>query len=582
MPAPPEQPSLPLDFAPYINRGLFADHFLKERLPELPEWKAADGLDAAFDALQALYAQRTAGLSDQTNEAQTEDELIRPVLSLLWQDGEPGNCYQVQVSIPNVDQWRQPDYALFRSAADREGARPALGAIEYWRDVPALADAKRWAGSLDRQSGTEKSPSAQIANYLYRSRVRWGILTNGRQWRLYERERSAPGGIHYEVDLPDLLARGDRSLFRWFYLFFRRQAFLPDQSGATFLERVLQGSADYATEVGDRLKESVYDALRLLMTGFLEHPANDLDRDSPVDLRRVHDNALIVLYRLLFVLYAEDRGLLLHQEGAYAPCSLNRLQKEINRDLRHGQRYAPSGTRFWGQLTSLFRLIDKGFPDGGIPAYNGGLFSPHQYPCVAHTPQLGTPRWEIGDDRLAPVVDMLAYRRERWDQPGDQDIDYTTLQVQHLGSIYEGLLELRPQVASEELVEIAEKGKPAFRPAGEVPNPKPIRGQPPRRIAPGEVYLVSDRGERKATGSYYTPKFIVDYIVEQTLGPLADEAARQVAALRREVDAEITRLEALYRDRAAASVPEWDRSPDRSSEPCHAERSEASLPEGLT
>ena len=80
-----------------------------------------------------------------------------------------------------------------------------------------------------------------------------------------------------------------------------------------------------------------------------------------------------------------------------------------------------------------------------------------------------------------------------------------------------------------------------------MPNPRPIQGQPPRAVNTGEVYLVTDRGERKATGSYYTPTYIVDYIVEHTVGPLVDEAAKAVAALRSEVGREIAKLERTRR-----------------------------------
>jgi hypothetical protein len=62
------------------------------------------------------------------------------------------------------------------------------------------------------------------------------------------------------------------------------------------------------------------------------------------------------------------------------------------------------------------------------------------------------------------------------------------------------------------------------------------------------VYLVTNRGERKATGSYYTPKYIVDYVVENTVGPLADEAAKKVAELRPDVEKEIKSLEHKRRE----------------------------------
>lgn len=544
-----KQGRLPLD-KPFLNRGLFADHFLEYRLSDLDEWKAADGLDDAFQAVLKLYRESAAEFTDDTNEPQTEHDFIQPVLDLLWRERRAGDCYRVQVVIPNLDGHRQPDYAFFRSTKDRSAAQKRLGRIEYFRDVPCLGDAKKWSASLDKKRGADENPSAQIANYLYRSRVRWGILTNGRIWRLYEREKSSAGGIFLEVNLEDILENGDLEAFRYLYLFFRREAFLPDAAGITFLERVFEGSLEYATKVGGRLKESVYDALRLLMNGFYEHSGNGLDRDDQDTLKAVHENSLIALYRLLFVLYAEDRGLLPLDHEVYRDHSLRRLHREINGNLRAGRTYLPAERRFWGELAGLFELIDNGLPHKGkfiIPAYNGGLFNPSKYPAVAHTPLADVRRWEVGDHRLAEVIDMLAYERERWDEAGTRDIDYGTLGVQHLGSIYEGLLELRPRVADEALVETLEKGKAVFKPEREVSKPRVVRGQQPRRIAKGEVYLITDRGERKATGSYYTPKYIVDYIVENTVGPLADRAAQQVAKLLPDVKADVAKVQRTRR-----------------------------------
>ncbi len=527
------QRQLALD-EPLRNRGLFADHFLEERLPDLPQWQETEGLDDAFTAIEKLYEKCALSFTDATNEDQTENDFIQPVLRILWSEAAPGDCYQVEVSIPNLDVHRQPDYALFRAAADRQAAQPLVGDPSYWQNVPCLADAKKWSASLDKKGGIHGTPSAQIVNYLYRSRTRWGILTNGRVWRLYEQDKSRTGGVYYEVNLEAILQRNDREAFRHFFLFFRRAAFLPDQHGKTFLDRVFEGSVQYATEVGDSLKESVYDALRLLMNGFCEYPGNGLNPADAGVLELVHENSLIVLYRLLFVLFAEDRDLLPCEDEHYRDYSLRKLQREINEKLRAHGSYLPSMTNLWSRICNLFGLIDQGFEADGrhiIPAYNGGLFSPEKHPHVAHRPQEGVARWDVCDHRLSEVIDMLAYQRERWDEPGTDDIDYNTLAVQHLGSIYEGLLELKPQVAQEALIETVEKSKPIFKPRKDVPKPKNIKKQSPRTVAPGEIYLTTDRGERKATGSYYTPTYIVDYIVEHTVGPLAEEAAQKVAEL---------------------------------------------------
>ena len=87
--------------------------------------------------------------------------------------------------------------------------------------------------------------------------------------------------------------------------------------------------------------------------------------------------------------------------------------------------------------------------------------------------------------------------------------------MRHLGDIYEGLLEYQPKIASEDLVIVSKKGNETVAPK---------KSSPKHEIAysEGEVYLLTDNGERKATGSYYTPDYIVRYIVENTLAPLCE------------------------------------------------------------
>lgn len=514
---------------PFLNHGLFADHFLKARLPQLQEWREAPGLEEAFREIQRLYHANKALLAG-ANEAQTEEHFVKPVLRAL------GHAYEVQEPIAGID--TKPDYDFFLSKEDRENARSKKGTEGFWRDVVALGDAKRWGSSLDRRQ-ERGTPSIQIITYLYHTGVRWGMLTNGQVWRLYEREKSRGGAIYCETDLVRLLEEGNPEAFKWFYLFFRKDAFAKDG----FVERVFKGSADYATEVGNRLKESVYDALRHLMNGFLAHPENGLEPSDPAVLKLVHENSLIVLYRLLFLLYAEDRGLLPLGDPTYEHYSLKGLQQEINQNLRARRLYLPTTRTLWSRLLELFLLVDEGQPEARIPAYNGGLFRPDRYPHVGHTPQQRLKRWEIGDAHIGEAIDLLAYERERWHEPGTKDIDYSTLHVRHLGSIYEGLLELKPVLAREPMIEQLVKGKPVVLRQADLLSPKKVRGEAPRRFAAGEIYLATDKGERKATGSYYTPEFIVNYIVQHTVGPLAEDAAKKVAELAPQVNQEVRKHE---------------------------------------
>ncbi|MDI9584170.1 MAG: N-6 DNA methylase, partial [Acidobacteriota bacterium] len=116
----------------------------------------------------------------------------------------------------------------------------------------------------------------------------------------------------------------------------------------------------------------------------------------------------------------------------------------------------------------------------------------------------------LSDRQVGRVVDLLART------PEGRFVDYRDLGVRHLGSIYEGLLEYRLAQATAPMVVVRSDGKDMWAPAEQA------KGDDGERCEAGELYLVTDKGERKATGSYYTPQFIVEYIVENTLGPLVD------------------------------------------------------------
>jgi len=513
-----DQPPLP-DIDPYVNRNLFSDHFLKELLPQDESWQVDEGrLKLAMQAVTNLYAGREEEWAG-SNEPQLENRLVRPMLQAL------GHKFEVQPSLPTAETVRRPDYAFFGTDEERLRAkRDHDGQAEYFNKAIAIGDAKRWDRSLDKKerSGRDSfdmlSPSWQIDHYLRMSGVHWGILTNGRLWRLYNQETSFRLDICYEIDLPRLLAAKDLETFKYFYLFFRHQAFVPDSEGLCFLDRVYQGSLEYAQAVGDDLKENVYKALRLLAEGFLRTRGNDLD---PVrDLDEIHANSLVLLYRLLFINYAEDRGLLPRENALYKESyGLVSMEREIASRVQRGDSLSPLHTTYCGRLKTLFELINRGTEGLGVeagtmevPPYNGGLFDPTKHPFLE--------QHEVADKWVAQVVDLLA--RSQGKGVGRGFVDYSSLDVRHLGSIYEGLLEYKLRVADEEMVAVKRRGKDQWTPASEAVSSRVLES-----VQPGSVYLATDRGERKATGSYYTPDYIVKYIVEHTVGPLIEEKMKE-------------------------------------------------------
>ncbi len=510
----------------FLNRGLFSDHFLQARLPQWEEWQVGEELSTFRQGLLSLYEQKKIKLPT-LNEAQTEDEFIKPVLDLLGY----ANSYMVQPHAKTGKQAIRPDYFLFPDEASKDEAYLKLKKKEkYYTKCIGIADAKYWERDLDlsksnwRDIFSNLNPSFQIINYLIGAQQDWGILTNGRLWRLYSLKSHDHLGDYYQVDMVQLLEAPEEKL-KYFYLFFRKAALLYQPDIKSFLDRVLEGSNAYAVELEADIKERAYEVVDLLCRGFATgFPPEQL---TPQVLSDIYDGSLILLYRLLFVFYAEARELLpLTTSADYRNMySLRRLTDDIAEKDKKGYEPSDKLTDCYHYLHDLFQLIDSGDHSKGIPEYNGGLFEPQEHQFLE--------KQTIADAFLVRAIRHLTWVTDK--KLGRVvAVDYNTLTERHLGSIYEGLLEFRPRIAPHDLVIIKDKNTIKYAPAKDYPV-KEVK------YHKGDLYLANDKGERKATGSYYTPEYIVNYIVENTLNPLVNEAESKVKTLKPEVNKEIAK-----------------------------------------
>lgn len=468
------------------SKPLFSEYYLTRRLPLCPEW--GEDIAAPLVELQQLYQNKQAILPT-LNEAQTESEFIQPTLEIL------GFAYIPQIKTRRGGRAERPDYALFAQETTKVAAYPyQSNEAAFYDRVMAIAEAKYWERPLSKVSPNDNrdifkntNPSFQIVNYLTGTGVDWGILTNGRLWRLYYRQASSTATEFYQVDLVALLESPDLEAFKFFWLFFRRDAFLKDAQGNNFLERVRSGSTTYAQAIGDELKKLVFDQIfPAIAGGFVAYgtvPRFDLTDES--GCRQVYAVTLSFLYKLLFLLYAEARNLLPMDNRGYRAQSLIQMARDIAERLERAEPLGQTSTALYDRLLNLFQLVDRGDPGFGLPRYNGGLFShssvTNQF-LIAH---------KLADAVLAPALDRLA-------RSNGEAIDYSFINVRHLGAIYEGLLEYRLVVDD---------------------------------AASGRVHLETDKGERKATGSYYTPDYIVKYIVRHTLEPILAERGKKFEQL---------------------------------------------------
>ena len=468
------------DTALFTAGSLFTSDYLTHGISDTADYATVDivALGARLTAILDAFPAAT-----QPNEMQTEDDLIWPVLAALgWTD----SLRQQNLTVSGRDD--VPDGLLFADAAAK--AQANSGAQEWQRYGHGLAvvESKRWARPLDRAGRRNEAtaPSTQMLRYLRRiddltsGKLRWGILTNGARWRLYWAGARSVSEEFLEIDLTRVLGRSGDDLFvgpddrehwlRVFAVMFGRPAFLADVGGMTFHDRALRQAAFYEERVAASLATLVFAEVFPAI-------ATAIARAAPTaPLQEVREASLVLLYRLLFLLYAEDRGLLPVQDRRYDDYALRPLREEIGRRMGEGDAFSISASPIWHRIGDLSRSIDKGDASVGLPPYNGGLFSAEKTPLLD--------RIRIPDAVMALTLDALSFERTGMLR---RYINYRDLSVQQLGSIYERLLE-------HELT-----------------------------VEAGTISVRPNAFARKNSGSYYTPDALVGLILDQTLEPLIAE-----------------------------------------------------------
>ncbi len=354
----------------FCNRALFADHYLLTRLRDDSAWR--DSPNEAFQQVKRLLADARARWLGKAEKV-VRDQLYEPLFKLLG--------FEAQLNKAADDAHPQPDYLLSGG-----GGKTAafVYAWDRWLDGPDF--------HLDQQTPAE-NPGACVVSALDEGVADWIVVTNGRQWRLYSRHAHSRATNFYEVDLAEaLVASGDtdpNEAFRYWWLFFRAAAFgaAAGQHEGCWLDAVAAGSREYAKQLGERLKQRIFETIfPHLAQGFLEDRKRRLGVKRPPTDEELHDlfeATLTLLYRLLFLLYAESRDLLPIREAPYHAASLTKIKEEIAARAgiaetevaaRLTKSFSASDTAIYDRLSRLCAAMDRGDPSLNVPIYNGGLF----------------------------------------------------------------------------------------------------------------------------------------------------------------------------------------------------------------
>jgi len=481
-----ENLSLLPDYTPaWETNGIFSEHFIRSRLKDFNLWPADEFAKPLYDYISDLWKKKHITLG-RGNEELTKREFLEKILDKL------GFAFLPFRKLPVSVKRREPDYLVFQDNNTKERAFDLEPSGQY-RLAITLLEAKKVNHPLDTVSKKEtpgRFPHQQIRDYLSDATdqfgnpfFKWAILTNGGIWRLYNRD-SRPSA-YFEFRLAGQNYFCTYEDFKVFITLFRPEAFIPTD-GICKLDDIRSEAIQYQTALEEDLRKMAFTVLEDLANGFWSYKENDL---TEADISELYDSCLIFLYRLLFVLYAESRGLLpvrlsgagsnQHYRERY---SLQRLIPKLKQGF-----YSQSNefTELYEQLLGLFHLINGDQPARNkacnVPQYNGGLFDHRRYPKLE--------KWRIGEKSLSNILKDLILSSGPSQRKGQQEldlgtIDYADLEVRQLGDIYEGLL-------GGSLV-----------------------------INNGLLSLSDEYKKRQSTGTFYTPDFVVRYLVEETLSPL--------------------------------------------------------------
>jgi len=304
----------------------------------------------------------------------------------------------------------------------------------------------------------------------------WCVLFDGLRLRLIDASRLY-ARRYLEFDLGLVL---DHPIaFAAFWRVFSAASLTADPVDSCSLHALVAASDHYAAGVCQSLRDGVLDASAHILRALL----NGRRRGSSAEAKAAFEQALTIVYRMLFLLFAEARSLV----PLWHPVYRDSYSLEALRDLADDPRRTAG---LWEALRAIARLAHAGCRAGDlrVTPFNGRLFSPARTPLAE--------RRDLDDESARQAVRALSSRRTS-DRAGRERIAYRDLGVEQLGAVYETLLDYEPSGNGD------------------------------------AVRLECGSGIRKATGTFYTPQPIADYLVRRTLAPLVRDATpEQILELR--------------------------------------------------
>ncbi|MEJ2249467.1 MAG: N-6 DNA methylase, partial [Candidatus Lokiarchaeota archaeon] len=311
----------------------------------------------------------------------------------------------------------------------------------------------------------------------FNSEIKWLFLTNGRILRLLTKYYHTYSKGYIEFDLENIFSNRDVKEFEAMFAIVHKSRFITKPGDHKFVIDEFQKEAvKEGVKVGDSLRDNVHNALELLGNELIQQNPRFLDlvMSEGIDLMEYYAELLRIIYRIIFILYAEQREMLPGAGSIYfEEFSLSSLRILAEKPIKAEKNYD-----LWKKLFLTFKLVGKGNNFLGINSYDGELFDNDNLDLILNN------EIKISNDNLLKIIRLLTTTESNNVR---QRINFLEIREEEIGAIYESLLDFKPYI--DEI---------------------------------SQFQLVAGT-ERKSTGSYYTPKELIDILIRTTLQPLVED-----------------------------------------------------------
>ncbi|MFN9659791.1 MAG: Eco57I restriction-modification methylase domain-containing protein, partial [Cyanobacteriota bacterium] len=497
---------------------------------------------------------------------------------LAWQPGDLRQPEElatpVAVTLDEYDEVLRPDWIVPEPSPGDGPLKAQLLVQELPLGTPFDALPKGAAG----RRCWEATPQQRLERLLKESEHPIGLLWNGVALRLVVAPQGESSG-HLTFPLEPMTTVDGRPMLAALQMLLGPDRLFEGGASNTRLRPLMEQSRKEQNEVSTRLAEQVLEALWILLRGF---DAAGLKVDDP---SHIYGGLITVLLRLVFLLYAEDEELMPTDSLYGQHYSVGGLAQRLRQNRADYQNAMEGRRGAWATLLSLFRLVyDGGGPsDAYLPARHGDLFDPDAYPFLegrpADTSYTDGPLPSvpaISDDVVEQVLTKLLLL-------DGQILSYRALDVEQIGSVYEGIMGFMVEKASgpsvgithrpsrqkititvvvdaEQLLAVSSakrekwlddqagvalklpaKAKPGLKEAASLEEiclalGNRLSSHTPRGLAPGSLIL-QPTAERRRSGSHYTPRALTEPIVAEAFRPWLEgchhkPSAEQILALK--------------------------------------------------